>query len=300
MMKRACYVVDAFSDRPLAGNSAGVVLDAEALATAELQAIAEELKHAETAFPLPAREPQAAFHLRWFTTFCEVGFCGHATLAALHVLAGEAGRIRVDAEGVTRISFTCKAGLFRAELSRRDGKLRASFETPQPRFTAQPVDPGVLAALNLVPEVLDPRIPPQRSVSEEGNLFLCVRDREVLRRVRPDPGPLPAIARQLGVIGFVPFTLAPAPGIDVALRALFADHGVAEDPVTGSASAQLALLVHGFQPAPIPRRFVFSQGDELGRPGRIEIELRAEPGSESPRAWLSGSALTTLRGELIL
>src|SRR5438270_9289584 len=171
MVRRPCYVVDAFSDRPFAGNSAGVVLDAEDLSTTALQGIAEELKHAETAFPLPPRDAQAAFHLRWFTTFCEVGFCGHATLAALHVLAGEAGRIRVDAE---------------------------------------------------------------------------------------------------------------------------------EDPVTGSASAQLALLVHGFQPAPAPRRFVFSQGDELGRPGRIDIELRAGPGSESPRAWLSGSALTTLRGELIL
>lgn len=300
MVKRACYVVDAFSDRPLAGNSAGVVFDAEALATAELQAIAEELKHAETAFPLPAREPQAAFHLRWFTTFCEVGFCGHATLAALHALVEEAKRIPVDREGVTRISFTCKAGLLRAELSRSDGKLRICFETPRARLLPQPVEPGVLAALNLVPEVLDRRIPPHRSDSEEGNLYLCVRDREVLRRVRPEPGPLPELANRLGVIGFVPFTLAPSSGIDVALRAIFADHGVAEDPVTGSASAQLASLVHQFRPAAIPRRLVFAQGDELGRPGRIEIELRAEPGSESPRAWLSGSAVTTVRGELIL
>ena len=85
-MKRPCYVVDSFSPRPLAGNSAGVVLDASDLATAELQRIAGELKHAETAFPLPAREPQAAFHLRWFTPFTEVRFCGHATLATLHVL----------------------------------------------------------------------------------------------------------------------------------------------------------------------------------------------------------------------
>ena len=92
MVKRACYVVDAFSDRPLAGNSAGVVFDAEALDTAELQRIAEELKHAETAFPLPAREPQAAFHLRWFTTFCEVG--------AGKVLSGLVKRVVEGAKGV--------------------------------------------------------------------------------------------------------------------------------------------------------------------------------------------------------
>jgi trans-2,3-dihydro-3-hydroxyanthranilate isomerase len=299
-VKRHCYVVDAFTDRPLAGNSAGVVLDAEDLSTAELQRIAEELKHAETAFPLPAREPQAAFHLRWFTTFCEVGFCGHATLAALHVLAGEAQRLRVAREGTTRIWFGCKAGLLRAELSRESGTLRIRFETPPARLAPQPAEPGVLASLNLIPEVLDPRIPPHRSISEEGNLYLCVRDRDVLQRVRPDPAALPELAGRLGVIGFVPFTLAPTPGVDVALRAIFADHGVAEDPVTGSASAQLALLVHRFQPGPVPRRFVFSQGDEMGRPGRIEIEMREEPGSDGPRAWLSGSAVTTVRGELII
>src|SRR5256885_4900517 len=178
MMKRACYVVDAFSDRPLAGNSAGVVLDAEALATAELQAIAEELKHAETAFPLPAREPQAAFHLRWFTPFCEVRFCGHATLAALHVLVDEAQRIRVPAHGTTRVSFTCKAGLLRAELSREEGKLRAVFETPATRFASQLVDGALLAALNLVPEMLDPDFPPHRASCEEGNLYLCLRKRD--------------------------------------------------------------------------------------------------------------------------
>jgi trans-2,3-dihydro-3-hydroxyanthranilate isomerase len=292
--------VDAYSDRPLAGNSAGIVLDAEGLSTADLQAIAEELKHAETAFPLPPREPDASFHLRWFTPFCEVGFCGHATLAALHVLAAEAQRIRVAAEGVTHVAFGCKAGLLHAELSREGAKVRIWFETPPARFSQQPVDSAVLAALNLVPEVLDRRIPAHRSVSEEGNLYLCLRDRNVLQRVKSDPAALPEIAARLGVIGFVPFVLAPAPGIDVALRAVFADHGVAEDPVTGSASAQLALLVHRFEPAALPRRFVFSQGDEIGRPGRIEIELREGPGSEAPRAWLSGSAVTTLRGELVL
>ena len=211
-MKRPCYVVDAFTSRALAGNPAAVVLDGRDLPAADLQRIAEELKHAETAFPLPAREPQAAFHLRWFTPFCEVRFCGHATLAALHVLVEEAQRIRVPAHGTTRLSFTCKAGLFRAELSREQGKLRAVFETPATRFAPQQVDGALLAALNLVPEMLDPGFPPHRALSEEGNLYLCLRDREALARVRGDPGALPAIAERLGVVGFVPFARSPQPG----------------------------------------------------------------------------------------
>jgi PhzF family phenazine biosynthesis protein len=277
-----------------------VVLDASDLATAELQRIAGELKHAETAFPLPAREPQAAFHLRWFTPFTEVRFCGHATLAALHVLALEAQRIRVPAHGTTRVSFTCKAGLLRGELSRQDGRLRALFETPPTRFEQQLVDGALLAALNLVPEMLDPKLSPHRALSEEGNLYLCLRDREALARVRGDPGALPALAERLGVLGFVPFALAPKTGVDAALRAIFADHGVSEDPVTGSASGHLALLLQQLVPAELPRNLVFTQGDEVGRPGRVEIELRPESDPSDLRAWITGPATVILRGELDL
>ena len=299
-MKRPCYVVDAFSSRALAGNSAAVVLDARDLPSAELQRIAGELKHAETAFPLPAREPQAAFHLRWFTPFCEVRFCGHATLAALHVLVEEAQRIRVPAHGITRVSFSCKAGLLGAELSREQGSLRALFETPPTRFAPHLVDGALLAALNLVPEMLDPRFPPHRALSEEGNLYLCLRDREALARVRGDAGALPAIAERLGIVGFVPFARSPEPGVDAALRAIFADYGVSEDPVTGSASGHLALLLQQLDPAEVPRKLVFTQGDELGRPGRIAIELRPGPAPSDLRAWIGGPATVILRGELDL
>ena len=94
-MRRPCYVVDSFAAYPLSGNPAGVLLDGAELDGKAMQRIANELKHSETAFPLPAREPTAALHLRWFTPEAEVAFCGHATLAAFHVLVEEARRIRV-------------------------------------------------------------------------------------------------------------------------------------------------------------------------------------------------------------
>src|ERR1700737_1988674 len=89
-MRRPCYVVDSFAAQPLSGNPAGVLLDGAELDGKVMQRIANELKHSETAFPLPAREPTPAPHLRWFTPEAEVAFCGHATLAAFHVVAGEA------------------------------------------------------------------------------------------------------------------------------------------------------------------------------------------------------------------
>jgi PhzF family phenazine biosynthesis protein len=108
------------------------------------------------------------------------------------------------------------------------------------------------------------------------------------------------MAERLGVVGFVPFVLSPKPGVDAALRAIFADYGVSEDPVTGSASGHLALLLQQLVPAEVPRKLVFTQGDELGRPGRIEIELRPESDPSDLRAWLTGPATVILRGELDL
>jgi PhzF family phenazine biosynthesis protein len=161
------------------------------------------------------------------------------------------------------------------------------------------VPADALAAMNLVPELLDPRIPPQRATAEEGNLYLCLRDREALSRARAGGRDLGEAASRLGVGGFVPYVLAPAAGVDAALRAFFPGYGIEEDPVTGSASGHLALLLHRHAPAPAPGRLVFTQGDEVGRPGRIEIELReAAPGEL--RAWITGAATVTVRGELEL
>src|SRR5206468_7525346 len=185
-MRRPCYLVDAFSAQPLAGNPAGVLLDGAELDAAAMQRIAAELKHSETAFPLPAREPGAALHLRWFTPESEVAFCGHATLATFHVLVEEARRIRVPDSDVTRAAFTCKSGRLNVELSRAQGKLRILIETPESRFEPARVPAALATALGIVPEALDPELPPQKSAILEGNLYVKVSDRETLARCRPD------------------------------------------------------------------------------------------------------------------
>src|SRR6202165_6162632 len=150
-MRRPCYVVDAFSAHALAGNAAGVLLDAAELDAKAMRRIAGELKHSETAFPLPAREPTASLHLRWFTPASEVAFCGHATLATFHVLVEEARRIRVPDSGVTRTAFTCKSGRLNVELSRAQGKLRILIETHPSRFEPAQVPEELVRALGIVP-----------------------------------------------------------------------------------------------------------------------------------------------------
>ena len=165
MIKRPVYLVDAFSDEPLRGNCAAVVLDAGGLEAPQMQRIAKGLMQAETVFVSGARDPAASFHLRWFTPQAEVRFCGHATLAALHVLV-EVQRMLVPKKpgapagtpdkGVVRCSFSSLSGLLRVELWRDEkGRLQTRFEAPPTVFADHLVTDELITSLGIIPEVLD-------------------------------------------------------------------------------------------------------------------------------------------------
>ena len=150
--------------------------------------------------------------------------------------------------------------------------------------------------------------PPNRlgaqSSSSEGNLYVCVRERESLAGIRLDEKALLEHARLAKAGGVVVFSLerltGPGADVDAAVRAFFPGDGIPEDPVTGSAAGQLALLLQAVRPEVLPRKLVFTQGTELGREGRIELELRPEPKPGDVRAWVSGDSVVVLRGELDL
>src|SRR3954470_11137844 len=82
-MQLDVYQIDAFSDRPFAGNPAGVVPLKSWLPDAVLQSIAAEINQAETAFFAPEGDH---YRIRWFTPTVEIKLCGHATLASAHVM----------------------------------------------------------------------------------------------------------------------------------------------------------------------------------------------------------------------
>jgi PhzF family phenazine biosynthesis protein len=307
MPRLPVYVVDAFTDEPFRGNAAGVVLDGGSLPRERLQDIAAELKHSETVFVGGARDPAASFHLRWFTPIDEVRFCGHATLAAIHVLVEESQRLRVPSRGVVRTAFSCLSGVLPIELFREaDGRLRVRFQAPRARFAPHVLGEALLAALGLQAEQLDPVCLPRRSGAshaDEGNSYLCVRERSALAGLRVDGRALQAALAADQLAGVAVFHRKPEPGIDAALRCFFPGYlpaGVGEDPVTGSASAQLACLLQELFPEELPRALRFTQGSELGRTGHAEVEVRPEETPGEVRAWVGGRATTVLRGELEL
>ena len=78
---------DVFTDRPLSGNQLAVLPDAQALATADMQAIAREMNFSESAFILPAERDATDVRMRIFTPHVEMPMAGHPTIGATFALA---------------------------------------------------------------------------------------------------------------------------------------------------------------------------------------------------------------------
>ena len=144
-MKIIIKQVDAFTETPLTGNPAGVVVGAEGLSERQMQMIAREMSVPETAFILPPTVPGAHLRIRWFTPMVEVPLCGHATVASGHALQ-EAGRFTVP-----RLTFeTLELPPLRQR--DRDVELLArhfldEFSLELPSLGQKTLSPAALAAL---------------------------------------------------------------------------------------------------------------------------------------------------------
>jgi PhzF family phenazine biosynthesis protein len=205
------YQVDAFTTRPFAGNPAAVCPLAAWLADSLLQAIAQENNLAETAFFVPSAR---GFRLRWFTPLREVELCGHATLAAAHVL------FEVMGYAEPAITFETLSGEL---IVKRRGKLLEMDFPAQPAL-ACPTPEALLQGLGRQPlEVL--------AAAD----YLAVFDNEAtVRALTPDYAALSQLDRR-GVI-----VTAPGRDVDFVSRFFAPRYGIPEDPVTGSAHCELA------------------------------------------------------------
>jgi PhzF family phenazine biosynthesis protein len=282
-------IVDAFTDRPFAGNPAGVVLLESAAfpGDAWMRQVAAELNLSETAFahplPLPpgsgtgpgraddgaGRATGAGWALRWFTPTTEVDLCGHATLATAHVL-----RTTGAARGTIR--FRTRSGVLSA---RADGDGTITLDFPVAPLAPVDAPAGLARALGAEPlAVLD-------TGPHCADLLVELPDEAAVRALRPDFAELVAVS-QRGVIATAAASGA-AVGYDFVSRGFFPAVGIDEDPVTGSAHTALA---------PFWSR-------RLGRGTLTGLQVSARSGLvttelSGDRVLLTGSAVTVVDGEL--
>lgn len=257
-------VVDSFTSERFSGNPAAVcILDAPA-EDRWMQLVAREMSLAETAFLV--RE-EGEWRLRWCTPLVEVDLCGHATLAAAHVLWAE-GHLAPGAEA----RFRTRSGLLTA---RRDGDLIwLDFPSTPPRPVTAPS--GLSAILGAEPVWVG---------QTPFDYFVELKDEATVRGLEPD---LTAIAK-LGGRGVV----VTAPGasvssVDFVSRFFAPAAGVPEDPVTGSAHCALSPYWSG----------------KLGRAALTGYQASARGGTvrtvlKGDRVLLGGNAVTVSRVELL-
>lgn len=285
--------VDAFTSEPFAGNPAAVcVLDdrgphATQVAWGEghrgpdethvawgegaprderwMQDIARELNLSETAFLV--REGDVVFHLRWFTPATEVDLCGHATLASAHVL-WEDGHL----EPGETARFRTRSG--RLTAAREDGWITMDF----PAEPAAPVDaPAALIDALGIASITG-------AARNRMDDLVEVESEAAVRALRPDMTRLRELTRR----GVIVTARAADPAYDFVSRFFAPAVGVGEDPVTGSAHCCLG---------PYWRA-------RLGKSELVGFQASARGGTvrvrcAGDRVFLSGQAVTVLRGELV-
>ena len=286
-MTQPIIQVDAFTNKPFAGNPAAVCILNEPRDDVWMQHVAQEMNLAETAFLLKQGD---GYNLRWFTPAVEVDLCGHATLASAHVL-WETGALRAGEQA----RFHTKSGLLTAE--KQGDWIELNFPATPAKEADAPAH--LLEALN---------VPTLYIGKNQFDYLVEVDSEDVVRNLRPNISLLAQVPargiivtsrasssiRAFGKIevenmvqGNVDFR-RDGEEFDFVSRFFAPQVGVDEDPVTGSAHCTLTpywskklgkLEMVGYQAS--------------ARGGIVRVRLDGE------RVRLSGQAVTVLRGELV-
>lgn len=270
------FQVDAFSASPFGGNPAAVCILNEFLPNETMKKIAMEMNLSETAFIVPIGDGQYgetdSYSIRWFTPTVEVPLCGHATLAASHVLFNEIGT------GGRQISFQSSSGPLSAELSREGITLDFPADAPLPSEAPE----KVLRAMGIAAPV-DVQIARKALM-----LLVRVEDEDHVRGLSPDFGAMLRADRGKEKYEGVIVTSLSS-GYDFVSRYFGPWEGLDEDPVTGSAHTVLAPYWSGIIGKKDFRAFQASS-----RGGELFLRVMGD------RVKISGDACVVFRGDLVL
>jgi PhzF family phenazine biosynthesis protein len=258
-MKLRYYQVDAFTDRLFGGNPAGVCPLSEWLPAETMQKIAQENNQAETAFYVRGGSRHA---IRWFTPAVEVDLCGHATLAASHVI------FNIEGFSGPRIEFDSRSGLLSV---RRDGE-RLTLDFPADEFASVEAPELLMRGLGAAPA---------EAFKGKTDYLLVFDSAEAVAGMKPDFGLLARVPAR-GVI-----VTARGRETDFVSRFFGPQVGIDEDPVTGSAHTTLTpYWAERLGKAELTAAQLSKRG------GRLWCKLVGS------RVEISGQARTYLRGEI--
>ncbi|MFD0726724.1 PhzF family phenazine biosynthesis protein [Lysobacter brunescens] len=263
--------MDVFAARPGMGNALGAVIDGERFDPARMQAFAAWTNLSETIFLLPPTTPEADYRVRIFTPRSELPFAGHPSVGAAWAVL-ESGLVAPER---TSLVQECAAGLLPVQIEHRDGRRRTAIRAPRARRVGgEELAPALMDAVasSLRLGALEP------ALWDNGPKWwlLELTDAEAVRSLRPDLPAIAALTEATGAVGLAVHAPEERDNHHLVVRAFCPADGISEDPVTGSAQAGIAArLAHAGRLPGIAGCYVGSQGRELGRDGRVEVQVDA-------------------------
>jgi len=282
-MRYRFHTLDVFTEKRFGGNPLAVVLEADGLDTATMQTVAREFNLSETVFVMKPENPAHSARVRIFTPAAEVPFAGHPTVGTAALLA----ELRMSAatdESDAIVVLEEKVGPVRVGVRLRNGSAPlAEFDAPRlPEEQGKaPASERLAPALGLIPsEIGFENHRPTRFGAGNGFLFVPVSTLEAIGKAHVSPAHwAPAVAAE-GIVGVFLYTRQVVHMTSAFHARMFApDHGIIEDPATGSAAAAFGGVIHRFdQPPDGVHRRVIEQGFEMGRPSLIGISFTVEQG----------------------
>ncbi|MDJ0632915.1 MAG: PhzF family phenazine biosynthesis protein [Xenococcaceae cyanobacterium MO_188.B29] len=261
-MRLPIFQVDAFTDKVFGGNPAAVCLLENWLSDDVMQQIARENSVAETAFFIPLDE---GFEIRWFTPEIEMDLCGHATLAAAHIIARHLNY------SLSSIQFKSKSGKLTVTIE--DKLLTLNFPSREPKPSKAPQI--ILDAIKYQP----------KEILKSRDYILVFEDEEIIRLLQPNQSILDRINLDPGGI----IVTAQGKNVDFVSRFFTPQASIFEDPVTGSAHCSL-----------IPY-----WSKKLNKDSLVALQLSSRIGklfckNVGERVLISGEAVTYLEGHILV
>ncbi len=304
-MKRARYVrVDVFASKPFGGNPLAVFPEAEDLSTEEMQLLAKEMNLSETTFVLPATKGSGAdFRVRIFVPDMEIPYAGHPTIGTFYVLAKE-GRIKLK-DPMTTVKMEAKAGVMPVEIHSKNGNITKVVTVQnKPEFGTVFANARPFAdALSLEMSDLDPKKMPIQLVSTGLPwVIVPVKTRKAVEKALGNASAFAEAIKPLpkNVVDLYVTCLDPLEGTSTTHSRGFSlvSRNIVEDPATGSASGCLGAYLVSRKLVPLKEttRIINEQGYEIGRPSKIEIDVRTRQGQEIEAVRVGGSVVHMMDG----
>ena len=291
-MERRFYTLDVFTTTRFEGNPLAVITDGDGLSNDAMLAVAREMNLSETVFVQKPTEDRALARLRIFTTREELKLAGHPVIGTWFLLA-ELGVVPAQEGGVHVLQQT-GAGVLPVEIRFKDGRpQRVTMTQKDAAFRPAKLNKKALAAaLGLSVKDFDPKLEPEYVSTGIFNLMVPLRSRGTLGKIVMN---MAELRKLLGKNGTMAYCFACGDNGKAFSRGML-PWELYEDAATGSAAGALgAYLVKHAKLSPAYTLNIL-QGEEMGRPSHIEVEVTQSGKKLMPR--VSGAAVRVFEGTI--